>query len=65
MGKIAAVSDSAVFSVAPRLAKHFVKAEVRHFSANDRPAALVVFRSGSVSGSAEGIDRRLRVVCQT
>lgn len=38
--KIAAVSDSAVLSIAPRLAKHFVQAEVRHFSVHDRQAAL-------------------------
>ena len=44
IGKIAAVSDGAVFSVAPQLAKHFVKAEVRHFSANERPSALTWLR---------------------
>jgi hypothetical protein len=38
--KIAAVSDSAILSLAPQIAKHFVKAEVRHFNANDREAAL-------------------------
>lgn len=44
IGKIAAVSDSAVLSVVPQLAKHFVKAEVRHFSANERPTALAWLR---------------------
>ena len=40
VAKIAAVSDSAVLSFAPQIAKHFVKAEFRHFNANDREAAL-------------------------
>ena len=44
IGKIAAVSDGAVFSVAPQLAKHFVKAEVRHFSTNERASALTWLR---------------------
>ena len=38
IGKIAAVSDS------PVLAKHFVKAEIRHFNANERTAALAWLR---------------------
>ena len=44
ISKIAAVSDSPILSAAPQLAKHFVKAEVRHFSANDREAALTWLR---------------------
>lgn len=40
VSKIAAVSDSAVLSILPQIAKHFVKAEVRHFNAPDREAAL-------------------------
>jgi SpoIIAA-like len=40
VAKIAAVSDSAVLTLAPQIAKHFVKAEFRHFNANDREAAL-------------------------
>ena len=44
IGKIAAVSDSPILSAAPLLAKHFVKAEVRHFSANDRAEALAWLR---------------------
>jgi hypothetical protein len=44
IGKVAAVSDSPILSAAPQLAKHFVKAEVRHFSANDRAAALAWLR---------------------
>jgi stage II sporulation SpoAA-like protein len=44
IGKVAAVSDSPVLSVAPQLAKHFVKAEVRHFSAGERSTALAWLR---------------------
>lgn len=44
IGKIAAVSDSPVLSLAPQLAKHFVKAEIRHFNANERVAALAWLR---------------------
>jgi hypothetical protein len=45
IAKIAAVSDSAVLSIAPQFAKHFVKAEIRHFHANEREAALVWLRA--------------------
>jgi SpoIIAA-like len=38
--RIAVVSDSAVLAVAPKLASHFVNAEVRTFAAADRAAAL-------------------------
>jgi hypothetical protein len=44
VGKIAAVSDSPVLSAAPQLARHFVKAEVRHFSAHERTTALAWLR---------------------
>ena len=44
VGKIAAVSDSPLLSIAPQLARHFVKAEVRHFNANERATALVWLR---------------------
>lgn len=40
VAKIAAVSDSAVLSTVPHIAKHFVKAEVRHFHAHERESAL-------------------------
>jgi hypothetical protein len=40
IAKIAAVSDSAILSIAPHIAKHFVKAELRHFHAHERAAAL-------------------------
>ena len=44
VAKIAAVSDSAILSIAPHIAKHFVKAEFRHFDANEREAALAWLR---------------------
>jgi hypothetical protein len=45
VAKIAAVSDSAILSIAPHIAKHFVKAEFRHFDANQREAALAWLRA--------------------
>ena len=44
--KVAAVSDSLFLSIAPRVASHFVKAEVRHFKFADREAALAWLREG-------------------
>jgi hypothetical protein len=44
--KIAAVSDSAVLKIAPRLASHFVQAEVRHFDYADRAEALAWLKQG-------------------
>ena len=44
ISKIAAVSDSTILSILPQLAKHFVKADVRHFNTNDRDAALAWLR---------------------
>jgi hypothetical protein len=44
VGKVAAVSDSPILSAAPQLAKHFVKADVRHFSAGERATALAWLR---------------------
>ena len=44
IAKIATVSDSTILSIAPQLAKHFVKAEVCHFNTNDRDAALAWLR---------------------
>jgi hypothetical protein len=38
--RIAAVTDSGVLSVLPRIANHFVAAEVRHFDYAERDAAL-------------------------
>lgn len=44
IAKVAAVSDSAILSIAPQIAKHFVEAEFRHFNADDREAALAWLR---------------------
>ncbi|SLM48594.1 conserved protein of unknown function [Nitrospira japonica] len=44
VAKVAAVSDSPILSIAPEIAKHFVQAEVRHFNATDRDAALAWLR---------------------
>ncbi|QDT51964.1 hypothetical protein Pan258_60610 [Symmachiella dynata] len=38
--KIAAVSDSEFLTIAPKIASHFVQAEVRHFAFGDREAAM-------------------------
>ena len=38
--RIAVVSDGAVLSVLPQLAKHFVQADVRHFPFAEREAAM-------------------------
>jgi hypothetical protein len=38
--KIAAVTESGFLSIMPQVAKHFVKAEVRHFDYTDMDAAL-------------------------
>jgi tRNA U38,U39,U40 pseudouridine synthase TruA len=38
--KVAVVSDSAVLSIGPRIAEHFLAAEVRHFEYAERDRAL-------------------------
>lgn len=45
--RMAVVSDSALLAVAPKIASHFVSAEVRTFAASDRAAALAWIESGS------------------
>ena len=42
--KVAVVSDSTFLSVAPKVAAHFVKADVRHFTHDRRDAALAWLR---------------------
>jgi len=39
IGRVAMVSDSAVLTIAPKVAKHFVSAEVRHFPAAEHEQA--------------------------
>jgi len=38
--KVAAVTDSGFLSILPRVANHFVQAEIKHFSYKDKDAAL-------------------------
>ena len=38
--KIAVVSDSEILSILPRVAAHFVSAEIKHFSAADKALAI-------------------------
>jgi len=47
IGRIAAVTDSAFLTIAPRIASHFVKAEIRHFDFGDREAAMEWLRGES------------------
>jgi len=42
--KVAVVSDSSFLSVAPKIATHFVKADLRHFPRDQRDAALAWLR---------------------
>jgi hypothetical protein len=38
--RVAAVTDSAFLSIVPRVASHFIQAEVRHFNFGDRESAI-------------------------
>lgn len=40
IGRVAAVTDSSFLAILPQVASHFVQAEVRHFPAEQRQAAL-------------------------
>jgi len=40
IGKIAVVTDSSVISILPQIASHFVAAEIKHFSYQEKNAAL-------------------------
>jgi hypothetical protein len=48
--KIAVVSDSTFLAVAPKIAAHFVQADLRHFSHGQREAALAWLRGETESG---------------
>lgn len=50
--RVAAVSDSAILAVFPRVASHFVNAEVRHFEIADRDAAFTWLRAFKGGGDA-------------
>ena len=45
--KIAAVSDSGFLAIAPKIASHFVQADVRHFPHSQRDEALAWLRGAS------------------
>jgi hypothetical protein len=45
--RIAVVSDSPLLAAAPKIASHFVSAQLRAFDANARAAALAWIESGS------------------
>ena len=47
--RIAGVSDSKLLALAPKLASHFVGAEVRAFDTADRAAALAWLQSGTAA----------------
>ena len=49
IARVAAVSDSAFLSIAPRIASHLVNAEVRHFEFARRDAAIAWLRNGRTS----------------
>ena len=40
IGKVAAVTDSQIASILPKLVDHFISAEIRHFKYEDRDTAL-------------------------
>ena len=48
--RVAAVSDSAFLSIAPRIAGYFVNAEVRHFEFASRDAAIAWLRDAPRGG---------------
>jgi hypothetical protein len=48
--RIAVVSDSVLLGVAPRIAGHFVSADVRTFDAANRAAALAWIEAGPQTG---------------
>ena len=47
--KIAAVSDSSFLAIAPKIASHFVRADVRHFRHSQREEALTWLRKSEKS----------------
>jgi hypothetical protein len=45
--KVAAVTDSGFLTILPKVAGHFLKAEVKHFPYHDKAAALAWLMEGS------------------
>lgn len=52
--RVAVVSDSAFLTILPRVAEHFVQAEVRHFDYGDRDAAVAWLRGAGTPSSKVG-----------
>jgi hypothetical protein len=48
--RVAAVTDNGFLAILPKVADHFVAAEVRHFDYQDRDEALSWLRGGSGNG---------------
>ena len=44
--RIAAVTDSGFLKIVPRIATHFVQADIRHFDFHDKERALVWLETG-------------------
>jgi hypothetical protein len=47
VARIAAVSDSAVLKIMPKIAEHFVAAEIRHFPSDEMELAVAWLEEGS------------------
>jgi hypothetical protein len=62
--KVAAVSDSGFLKVIPSVARHFVKAEVKHFDYHDKDKAVArrARTNGSKHTSASCLIRRSRSI---
>lgn len=58
--KVAAVTDSAIMSVMPRVVDYFVAADVRHFAYGDREAAMQWLTSGLASADEDPDDPPVR-----
>ncbi len=52
IGKVAAVTNSQIASIMPKIVDHFVSADVRHFKYEDRQAALNWLRTGLLQQNA-------------
>ncbi len=52
MAKVAAVTDSGFLSILPRVANHFVRAEIKHFAWHDKEAALIWLKSSGIQSKS-------------
>lgn len=46
--RVAAITDSRILSILPKLGDHFLKADIRHFDYRDRDKAMEWLRSGKL-----------------